>query len=311
MNNIIYDTLLTGDLILFSGTNNIISNVVKYVTSSIWSHVGIVIRDPNFLINKSYVDGLYLLNSNGRYDIDIECNSTRLGVQIVDLKTCIEGYDCLIVVRHLLEINNKRDKEENKLRNDLFKEAYQTVFEKTYDYLPSHILVALLHNYGYTFADNLIDCRHTDYLFCSALIAYLYTVTGIMDRGTKWSITMPEFFSHNLHENFDLNCNGNYILSPIIVLKNTFEDDWSIIHCINIIQDKSNIKNSNNTIYNIDNHIITETNTNTNTDLVKVKLNINIANNDIFINTNIDIVDKTELTYSKIEKKSYFSCNIL
>jgi len=248
--DIIYDSLLTGDLILYSGTNNILSNLVKYVTSSIWSHVGIVVRDPDFLINGTPQKGLFLLNSTGYYDTDIECKTTRLGVQLVDLKTNIENYEGLIVARYLLEINNKRDEEENKRRNDLFREAYQTVYEKTYDYLPLHIIVALLHNYGYTFADNLINCRHTDYLFCSALVAYLYTITGIMEKNTKWSLTVPDFFSHNLHEIFNFNVEGQYVLSPIMIIKNTFDDDWNIVHSI-----KTN--DNNNNYYNIDNHIIT------------------------------------------------------
>jgi len=278
-NNIVYDTLLTGDLILFSGTNSIVSELVKFATSSIWSHVGIVVKDPDFLMNSDAKKGLYLLNSDGNYETDIECNTTRLGVQLVDLKEKIDHYDGLIVVRHLLKTNGKHNEEDNKNRNNMFKEAYQTVYEKTYDYSPLHLIVVLLHNYGYVFADNLINCRHTDYLFCSALVAYLYTVTGIMKKNTKWSLTTPDFFSHNLNELFDFNNNGEYVLSPILIIKNTFDDDWNIVHSIKMIDNKE--KN-----YDIGNHIITSVK-----DVENEKIEEPLTQKDDIIKLTIDLLE--------------------
>jgi len=308
--DIIYDSLLTGDLILYSGTNNILSNLVKYATSSIWSHVGIVIRDPDFLINSTKKKGLYLLNSTGYYDTDIECNTTRLGVQLVDLKTNIENYEGLIVARYLLEINNKRDYEENERRNKIFRDVYQTVYEKTYDYLPLHIIVALLHNYGYTFADNLINCRHTDYLFCSALVAYLYTITGIMEKNTKWSLTVPDFFSHNLHETFNFDTNGEYVLSPIIIIKNTFDDDWNIVHSIKTTDNNDNY-------YNIDNHIITSIKDNKIENIDKKSIGEPLTQTDYnYIKLSIDLFEEGGEVKAKVlldfenkpsDKKSFLS----
>jgi len=300
--DIIYDSLITGDLILYSGTNNILSNLVKYATSSIWSHVGIVVRDPDFLINGPSKKGLYLLNSTGYYDIDIECKTTRLGVQLVDLKTNIENYEGLITARYLLQINNKRNEEENKRRNNLFKVAYQTVYEKTYDYLPLHIIVALLHNYGYTFADNLINCRHTDYLFCSALVAYLYTITGIMEKNTKWSLTTPDFFSHNLHEVFDFNINGEYVLSPIIVIKNTFDDDWSIVHSIKTIDNQ-------NKDYDIGNHIITSIGDDNKIEEPQVSVPVLVQTDDDYIKLSIELLEedcevKAKVLFDFVDKPS-------
>jgi hypothetical protein len=218
-NEIIYDTLLTGDLILFSCNNSIISSIVKMTTSSIWTHVGIVVKDPDFLMNiQGEKKGLYLLNSDGSYEKDIETDTYHTGVQLVDLKKKIDNYEGLIVVRHLLTTNMKHDDDENKRRNKMFKSAYQSVFEKSYDYIPLNLLVSYLHNSGYVFADNMINCRHTDYLYCSALVAYLYTVTGILDKNTKWSLCVPAFFASEHTTTIDM---GMYNLSPMLVLKDT------------------------------------------------------------------------------------------
>jgi hypothetical protein len=254
-NDIIYDTLLTGDIVLFSGANSIISNIVQITTSSIWTHVGIVIKDPDFLIkSEGKKKGLYLLNSDGNYELDIESNTYRYGVQLVDLKKKVDNYDGLITVRHLLKVNEKHDMKENERRNIMFKSAYQTVFEKSYDYIPINLLVTYLHNHGYLFADNWINCRHTDYLFCSALVAYLYTITGILEKDTKWSMCMPNFFTldHNIHFNI-----GMYNLSPMLVLKDsTIKNEVSIKNDTNIdsIKNDTNIESIKNEIQILNSH---------------------------------------------------------
>ena len=40
------DELETGDIILFSG-NYFLSYIVEYFTNSIYSHVGVVLKNPN------------------------------------------------------------------------------------------------------------------------------------------------------------------------------------------------------------------------------------------------------------------------
>jgi len=218
-NDIIYETLITGDIILFGYNNSIISNLVQIATSSVWTHVGIVIKNPDFLINsEGIIDGLFLLNSDGQYEKDIETNEPKFGVQLVDLRKKIENYDGLIVARHLLKINETHTIIENKKRNEMFTTAYQSIFGKSYDYIPLNLLITIFHSRGYEFADNWINNRHTDYLFCSAMVTYIYTITGIMDKHTKWSLYTPDFFSQNCDEFLTLN---NYVLSPLLTIKDT------------------------------------------------------------------------------------------
>lgn len=214
---IIYDNLITGDIILFSGTDSIISDIVEIGTSSKWSHIGIVIKDPNFCVETDNPKGLFLLNSNGKCEVDIESGKKRLGVQLVDLKKMIDDYDGIVVVRQLISEFSRND-EENVRRNNLFREPYQTVFEKTYDYMPLDLIVAFLHKHGYTFADTLIDDRHTDRVFCSALVAYMFTVSGIMDKNTEWSLYTPDYFGQQLENKFMFNT--HYYLEKTEILKN-------------------------------------------------------------------------------------------
>jgi hypothetical protein len=296
-NDIVYDTLLTGDLIIFSGTNSIMSNIVQIATGSIWSHIGIVIKDPNFLIKSDgEKKGLYLLNSDGNYEIDIESETTKIGVQLVDLKKKIENYDGLIVTRHLLTNNERHNEEENNKRNLLFREAYQTVFDKSYDYIPLNLFVTFLHNAGYEFADNWINNRHTDYLFCSALTAYIYTVSGIMPKDTKWSIYTPDFFTKNSDDSF---CFESYTLSPMITIKDSRIKINKIIDLSN--NDLSNNDLSNNDLSNNDlsNNDLSN-NDLSNNDLSNNDLSNNdLSNNDLSNNdlSNNDLSNNNDYTY--------------
>ena len=43
--------LETGDIILFSG-NYFISNIIEFITNSKYSHIAVIIKNPNFLMIK-------------------------------------------------------------------------------------------------------------------------------------------------------------------------------------------------------------------------------------------------------------------
>ena len=231
MNNKIFDQLMTGDLVIFSGVNSILSDIVEISLSSIWSHIGIVVKNPNFLMNKDTQDGLFLLNSDGNYETDIESGVKKIGVQINNLKQKINDYDGQIIVRYLLT-NTSRTSEENERRNKLFTSGYQTIFDKPYDYIPLDLLITVLNDHHITLLDNVIDDRHLDHIFCSALVAYIYTSCDIMDKNTKWSLITPDVFVKDANKNYYL-CN-NYYLSPIQIIKDTKGN-------INEIEQKSNI----------------------------------------------------------------------
>ena len=224
INNDVLKDLITGDIILFSCKDYLMSEIIEVATSSIWSHIGIVVKDPDFLVNKNSESGLFLLNSNGAYEVDIETNTKRVGVQLVNLETAILDYDGLVVVRKLHFNDRNRNNDENERRNQIIKYQYETVFEKNYDYYPSDWIVTFLHNHVITLCDNFINTRHTDAVFCSALVAYIYTNLEVLDKNSEWSLFTPSYFAQNEKEHFNLN--------------NSYLDKTEII------KDYPNVKNS-------------------------------------------------------------------
>lgn len=206
------DTLQTGDLVFFS-SNGIYPWFIKHMTENKWSHVGMIVKDPNFLHNNNGVKkGIYLLESDGKYEVDIDTNKKMFGVQIVDCKKLIEDSDAIIGVKKL-EWNL-----DNNARNELLKPIYDTIYQKTYDWFPQDLLDALFNYKGWSWGEWLlswIDGRHVDRMFCSALAAYIYTLLGLLDKDTKWSTCVPAVMAELtvLHDTAKL--------TDIIIIKTT------------------------------------------------------------------------------------------
>ena len=89
MSNNYKDILDTGDIILFSG-NYIVSKAIEFITGSIYSHVGVVIKNPKF-IDKNLEDGLYIIESGTESINDPENNRKKFGVQLTKLDYIIEN----------------------------------------------------------------------------------------------------------------------------------------------------------------------------------------------------------------------------
>ena len=185
----IIDTLNTGDIILFSG-DTIISDIVKFATNSKWSHVGIVVKDPDFLINKpGTINGIYLLESDSPSQKDLDSGKYKIGVQISDLKEKIASYDGEVWIRRL---NTKLEKEKI---HSVIKIVYNTLYNKPYDWYPVNLLDAVLENE--TKLGDLLDSdpRHIDRVFCSALVGYSYVCLELLENKTEWSFLFPKYFA--------------------------------------------------------------------------------------------------------------------
>lgn len=187
----------TGDIVLFSG-NGFLSRMVEYFTGSSYSHVGIVVKDPNFLINgqnihgktNNVVPGLYLYNSDGPYEKDIETGEHRIGVQLVDLRTKIIDYGGRITIRRISNWSA-----DNSQRNHLLREVYNTEYHKPYDWYPRDLLACVFQNSGIKIGDFLTEGRHMDVIFCSSLVAYSYCQMGLLSDTTEWSFIEPKYFA--------------------------------------------------------------------------------------------------------------------
>lgn len=178
----------TGDIILWSG-NGAISDFVKVATKSKWTHVGIVIKNPDFLLTKEPLSGIYFYNSNGNYEIDIESQKKIFGVQLNDLNETITHYDGEVYLRRL-ESSLTHDQRMDKLRA-----VYNSEFHKPYDWRPLDLIGAYAHHHGWKIADFIVDPRHIDRVFCSALTGYAYTQMGLLDPLTRWSAMYPDDFA--------------------------------------------------------------------------------------------------------------------
>jgi hypothetical protein len=76
------------------------------------------------------------------------------------------------------------------------------VYNKPYDIVPLDWVEALIQKD--------IHPQKTDRFWCSALVAYIYTMCGILDKDTDWSIGRPSEFS--LSSEGSLKYNENYNL---------------------------------------------------------------------------------------------------
>ena len=240
----IYDTLKTGDLIIFSGNNNIISCAVKIALWSKWTHIGIVVRDPDFLIAHDKKKGLYLLNSDWPYEKDIETVTKRNGVQLVDLRKKIESYDGHIVLRRLISKDQDQDLDQdldqdhnadhnadqdrdNKYRNMLIGQIYKKLHGLPYDYgLRNTLNIILNNNKKNCFSECLIKIlnkkkkQNIERFCCSGFVGYMYSSIGFFKPNMKWDICTPEYFTRDDIMRADISKNSTFYLAPMILIKN-------------------------------------------------------------------------------------------
>jgi hypothetical protein len=205
------NTLETGDILLFNGSY-CASRVVKYLTSSEWSHVAIVVKDPNFLINKDgTVKGIYLLESSGTSDPDVDTGKTIMGVQLHEVKDYILDYNGSVSVRRLTcNLTNEE-------KTDYMKSIYDTLYGKGYDYEPCDLIDIILHNkqINSKFFDCIVYPRNVNAVVCSGLVAYAYTIFGLIKKDTNWSYIAPEYFAKAI----DAELQGNATIGPLIKLQ--------------------------------------------------------------------------------------------
>jgi hypothetical protein len=189
------ETCNTGDLILFQG-KSIISEIIKLSTNSVWTHIGIIIKNPTFI--KNCKKGIYLYVADGAYVIDKPSNKKLIGVQLVDLVDKLNNYEGTFYYRKLITNKNKK-----KMMN-IFSIVYNTEFHKFYDWLPKNWIATFLaiHNFE-NISDIISNPRHLDKMFCSSLVAYTYTQWKFLNKNTEWSYITPEFFAdiNNLDDN--------------------------------------------------------------------------------------------------------------
>lgn len=180
-------TLKTGDILLCDdlqyGSWGIFSWFIKFMTKSDFSHVGMIVVDPNF--TDIPLKGTFVWTSGISNVPDPEDKTTKFGVQFIPFDHFIQTYGGKIYLRRI-EFNNSE--EYHKIfNNDRLKEIHQVVYDKPYDVIITDWIEA--------FCKKDPQPQKTSRFFCSALIGYIYTKLTLFDDRLDWSILYPNYFS--------------------------------------------------------------------------------------------------------------------
>lgn len=168
--------LKTGDLVLFSG-NYCTSKVIKCLSKSKWSHVGLVWENPYGL--------------NGKYLLSSDITDVENGVQLIKLDTMFENYKGEVWYRSINTYDSKRFY----LLNPIYKET----FGVDYNFFPPDVVRLIYKKY--------FGCRRksTKWFVCSTYISYVLTRLGFLEYKTDWTLVHPKDFINNDNLKF-VNC---------------------------------------------------------------------------------------------------------
>ena len=168
-------SLKTGDVVLFSGKGGI-STGIKWFTNSKWSHVGMVLRLPEW-------DAVLIWESTTLSDIaDIESGKERKGVQIVPLSERIKKYKGEVSIRLLdTERTPEMLKELSLLRAEIKNRPYE-----------EDKIELIKAAYDGPFGANKEDLSS---LFCSEMVAEAYQRMGLLPEKPASNEYTPKDFS--------------------------------------------------------------------------------------------------------------------
>ena len=183
------DELETGDIILFSG-NYFLSYIVEYFTKSIYSHVGVVLKNPN--LGDAKFKGIYLLESGFENTPDPENHRIKKGVQIINLEDKIKNYRGRIYVRKLHCTRDKKFYEK-------IIEIHSTVHNIPYDLNP----IDWIRGY---FKINIGNTQKENTYWCSALVSFVYVELGFLNKNIPWTLISPKELSSSSNELKFINC---------------------------------------------------------------------------------------------------------
>lgn len=178
------EELKTGDILLFNpGKNsnflfNILDWGIRYFTSSEFTHVAMVLKDPQF-INKN-LKGTYIWESSWEGKPDPQDGKVKLGVQITPIHEFLKSYKGEIYVRKL-------QKGGDKITDEKLKSIHDVVYDKPYDIVPMDWIGAISRKDS--------DPQKTNRFWCSALVSYFMVRLSFLPEDLDWSIVRPSDLS--------------------------------------------------------------------------------------------------------------------
>ena len=198
------ENLKTGDILLFdNGGCNPISMLIKYFTSSEITHVAMVLKDPDFI--DPPLKGYYVWESNYEGEPDPQDGEIKFGVQITPLDEVYDKYkgkNSSIYVRSIYCSPEL-------LSTEHLKEVHSVVYDKKYDFYLKDLIEAIRQK------DD--DPQKTDRFWCSALLGYIYTNCGILNKDTDWSILRPSDFTPENSQGLQFNEGSS--LGPMVKIQ--------------------------------------------------------------------------------------------
>lgn len=183
-----YDSLnlRTGDLLLFDYENywglGIFSYLIKKYTKSNYSHIGMIVKDPEFT-EEELPKGYYLWHSDWTGYPDPQDGKKKLGVQLTHIDEILDFYKQNKSYVFLRRVHC----DEKYFDNNILKKIHRIVYDKPYDINLKDWIKAMKRKDS--------NPQKINSFWCSALVGYIYTRCGLLNRETDWSILRPSDFS--------------------------------------------------------------------------------------------------------------------
>lgn len=185
--------LNTGDIILFRG-QSLLSRSIEYFSSSMYSHVGIVLKNPNYLVDRlspgnNMEDGYYILESTFDGVPDVENKNIKVGVQIHDLEYTLENsVPGTVYIRKV-----------DCVRDEKFKEKLIAIHDKIHN-IPYDLKISDWIRALKDLNEPLEDIKEkstkdSNQFWCSALVAYVLEELGIIEPNLPFEVIAPKDFS--------------------------------------------------------------------------------------------------------------------
>jgi len=169
----------TGDLILFSNKKWWFAELIERCTHSILSHIGMIIKDPDFFGEKK--SGLFLLESTGLDNItDSEDGEKKFGVQLVPLRVRLKEFSEKEGTIFYRTLECTRNRQFYRRLN----KAHSVVHNRSYD-------IDGLDWVKAKYDIEIGDVQKKNTFFCSALVAFMYVSLGFLPESTAWTLVKP------------------------------------------------------------------------------------------------------------------------
>ena len=169
----------TGDILLFDNNNpkDISSRIIKYFTGSEYTHIGIILKSPQYLDKK--LKGLYFYESTIEESVeDVEDKCKKFGVQLIPLVSLFKkNYKGIISWRKL--------KTNEPLNKKMLSEIYNKTKNKPYNIDLIDWIAAW---------KQIKINRKTDSFWCSQLVSFIYTKLNLLKNNYDWTICRPSDF---------------------------------------------------------------------------------------------------------------------